>query len=308
MKRLFLMTILLGSCPSFSQVYEQLDTNNINATVSDDGTLFYNGTSVFAGYEAPKGDGNYVIFQTTFYMAGMDAGSQLYASAGGGMAGELYPGPIASDYSSTYYADNFSPAIWMITKTDIQYHIANYMSTGYVPAGAIANWPAHGDPGEGVAEILAPFVDVNTNGVYEPMSGDYPYIQGDKAAFIILNDENGTHPSGSDSLGVELHVMAYQFDSADENIANTTFFNVKVFNRRGTSFTDFRFGLFTDFDLGSFNDDMIGCDSARNVMYVYNGINNDPGGMGQPGYGANPPSAGVMLLSENMASCLTNSA
>ena len=43
----------------------------------------------------------------------------------------------------------------------------------------------------------APFVDVNGNGIYEPLPAgdDYPHFIGDKVAFFVANDGDPTYKS-----------------------------------------------------------------------------------------------------------------
>lgn len=68
------------------------------------------------------------------------------------------------------------------------YHQNNRASSGYQPIEVIANWPAHGDVSKGQAYYLAPFVDNNNDGDYNPLDGDYPKIKGQQAIYYIYND------------------------------------------------------------------------------------------------------------------------
>ena len=45
-----------------------------------------------------------------------------------------------------------------------------------------------GDTSLGQAPYLAPFVDVDYDGLYNPALGDYPDVMGDQAIFFIFND------------------------------------------------------------------------------------------------------------------------
>ncbi|MBK8414466.1 MAG: hypothetical protein IPL22_08125 [Bacteroidetes bacterium] len=38
------------------------------------------------------------------------------------------------------------------------------------------------------SRVLAPFADFNSNGIYDPQNGDYPYILGDESIYSIFND------------------------------------------------------------------------------------------------------------------------
>ncbi len=296
---IFLLTII--SFQLHAQTTALLDTNNVKAQISDNGIFFTDEAMGLPAYEIPQGSGNHTTFTMAFWMTAIDGGGQLHASCQQFMGSQdIFAGPIADDYNSTYYTNEFNSAIWSMSKADINYHLANYTSSGYVADNSILNWPANGDVSEGVAEQLAPYVDVNADNVYNPYDGDYPYIQGDKAVYVIMNDMKDVHAeTGADPLGVEVHVMFYQFTSNDD-INNTTFMNVKVYNRSSSDYGDFRFGLFMDYDLGNYQDDYVGTDSTRNMTYVYNGDAVDEANGGQAGYGNNPPAFGTMLLNETL--------
>jgi hypothetical protein len=54
--------------------------------------------------------------------------------------------------------------------------------------------------------------------------------------------------------------------------------------------------MMVDADLGFYIDDFIGCDTTKNIMYFYNGDNQDETFM--DGYGLNPPALGIVGLRE----------
>lgn len=232
---------------------------------------------------------------------GKDANGQLHLAAQQfGNGADFYAGPIANNYNSTYYQDNFSAAIWAINRNQINYHIANYTSSSYVMDSEIENWPGNGNTSEGVAAQLAPYVDVNNNQNYDPQNGDYPYIPGDFAVYTIMNDDAGVHTeSGGDQLGMEIHSMFYGYDTADD-LNNTIFLNVKMYNRSSTDYNDFFFGAWVDPDIGFAANDYVGCDTLRNLAYAYNAEMTDNGQGGQNGYGASTPAVGAVILNHDM--------
>jgi len=96
--------------------------------------------------------------------------------------------------------------------------------------------------------------------------------------------------------------MAYAFNSPDSALQNTIFISYEIRNKSTNNYKDFYFGYFIDFDLGYAWDDYVGCDTLRNLGYVYNGKEVD--GNGEPwAYGENPPAQGVMFLNQKMSSC-----
>lgn len=301
-KVVLVITLVLLTVEVLAQSILSLNQNNVSAMISDQGHFFNSlGTSV-AGYEVPKGGGNHTMYIMNFWMGGLDDANQLHFAKQNYTDDGLAAGPIANDYNTTSYTSKYTSSIWRVTRDQINFHVNNFTAVGYVPDPAIVNWPGNGDVLNGISAQLATYVDVNNDQIYNPLAGDYPYIQGDDAVYVIMNDL-----AANDTLlnvppvGVEIHVMFYQFNSTDA-VNNTTFMNVKLFNRGGINYHDFRFGLFLDYDLGAAVDDYVGCDSTRNLSYVYNGTSTDYGQGGQPGYGADVPAFGTLFLNESMGS------
>jgi hypothetical protein len=294
--------ILLMSPQLFAQNTLTLDANNANVMLGDFGAFCFNPTGS-AGYEIPKNSGNHTLYNMQFRIAGKDglgnvktAFSNTYATT------DFSAGPISNNYSSGYYTNTFDTCIWKVTRDQINYHVANYTAVGYIVDASIAKWPGNGNTAEGVAAQLAPYVDANGDQLYNPLDGDYPYIQGDAATFVIMNDAGAPHQlTLGSALGVEIHFMFYQFETTDE-INNTTFLSTKIFNRSDTNYTDLYFGFYLDFDLGNSNNDYVGSDSIRSLAYVYNGESTDDGQGAQPGYGNNPPAFGFKMLNEEAGS------
>lgn len=64
----------------------------------------------------------------------------------------------------------------------------------------------------GQAAQLADFVDINSDGIYNPSSGDYPCIKGDQAVFMIFNDDRNVHgETGGQKMRFEFHAMLYAY-------------------------------------------------------------------------------------------------
>jgi len=301
---LFLFPTIFSTV-SYSQNQLLLEGNNARASIQDDGNFFNNPDLGSPQYEIPINSGNHVIYAMTFCMAGIEVDSTIHTAFNGFPGNDdFFSGPIANDYNSTYYTTNFDSSVWKITRDQINFHVGNYTAVGYVPDPAISNWPGNGNISEGIAEQLAPYVDVNNDNIYNPLNGDFPYIQGDQAVYVIMNDEAGYHAQTNGiAFGIEIHAMFYQYESTDD-LNNTTFLNTKIYNRRDTNYVDFMFGLWLDIDIGNSINDFIGSDSARSLAYGYNGESSDDGQGGQPGYGSNPPAFGAQFLSEPAGSVI----
>jgi hypothetical protein len=308
--KLFSLFILFGSL-SYAQVSLEpqviLDFNNVSAAINNTGGFFLNADTYDAGYEIPKGSGNRCVYTASFWYGGLESTSQeLRMSLQTYQPNEdIFPGPYSSSsaYLNSDYVDKYGVSIWSVLATDIESHILNYSDPSYIIPNAILDWPGNGDMTLGVSEQLAPFVDLNSNEIYEPELGDYPSIKGCSATYLIFNDVANTHGSGAPEIGIEVHQMFYQLSATDtENDLNgTTFIEQRIINKSSYDFADFYTTFFMDTDIGNWSDDFSGCDSSRNMMFSYNGDDFDNQSSSAPGYGEITPSLGVVLLNGNLS-------
>lgn len=180
-------------------------------------------------------------------------------------------GPISSNQYFAQVSAQWNH-VWKITKSEIDQHRNQFQSPGYVVPLSIAEWPANGDVSKGQAFYIAPYVDVNQNGIYDPASGDYPDIRGDEASFFVFN--NTIYAGQSDNF--EIHVMVYQYNCSDYNILNnTTFIHYRFFNRSLHDLNNAYVGISADLNAGGNEDDYIGFDLSHGTMYAYNADNYD---------------------------------
>ncbi|HOU99215.1 MAG TPA: two-component regulator propeller domain-containing protein, partial [Bacteroidales bacterium] len=264
--------------------YDYLDTNNIAAAINASG-IFFENVNQTGGFYAPKNTTMSSIFASSLWFGGFDQSNLLHLAAQRFLfqQSDIVPGPIFSDLN-TYYDDSTWNRIWRISKSEIDYHIANFNQPGYIMPNSIKDWPAP----------TVDYVDVNNNHIYDPQNGDYPLIRGDLAILTIFNDLNTNHVSGGMPLGIEVHAMAYSFNSTDSALANAVFVNYKFYNYSANDYHDFYVGVYSDIDIGSSSDDYIGCDSLLNMYFGYNGNASDFI------YGTNIPAQGVVFLSSPM--------
>lgn len=255
-----------------------LNGNSISALLYDEGRFFHDFPHNGWGYKI-AGEITPLIYSGGLWFGGtnqtgdLKLASQLY-----GIHREFYRGPFSTtgQYMDTAYVYAYESGIWTVEKSDIIYHIDNYNQPGYTAPEAILNWPGNGNPSIGVAVQLAPFVDVNNNGVYEPYEGDYPCIKGDVAAYQIMHEDREHMSSGGEKIGIEIHLMAYQIQ-ASNYIDSTTFIDVMVINRGENLYEDFKTTFYLDPDIGFPEDDYIGSAPDKNLIYAYNGLPYDPG-------------------------------
>lgn len=303
MKRILLGLALISGLPAFSQqtIYSNtIDHNDVRAIVSNNGTFFKNNATQNAGYTVPKNSFRNAIYFMNMVMSGTDVNGQLKAALSDYESSDFQPGPIATDYADSSYTIRYGISLWSMSRQEIDEHIAQWNQQGYTPTANILQWPGNGNPAIGIAQQLAPYHDANGNGIYDPIQGDYPIIRGDYAIYTIVNDDKMHTTSGADRIGVEMHLMLYQYNDVNAAINSTTFIHARIINRGTQTLFNFKAGNFVDYDLGNYADDYLGCDPSRNLSYCYNGDMNDESNAGLPGYGEYPPAIGVRYLNENL--------
>jgi len=312
--RTFISMIILAMAVQFipgcllqAQGYDSIFLNNINACVNASGVLFHNFPLGKPGFEVPKFSGKHTVYNSTFWVGGLDQGSNLHLAAeryGQGPATspsntkfDFWPGPVMDSTAYSAVQDSVWNYVWNLRKSEIEFHKAHWNDQGYIPVHDILTWPGNGDVNLGLAAQLAPYYDRSGDGIYNPADGDYPLIRGDQSLFFIFNDDRDFHAETEGAkMKVEIHGMVYAFDLPDDSaFKNTIFLNYKIFNRSENNYSNTCFGIFTDLDIGYCGDDYIGCDVERSMYYGYNGTPVD--GSGQPeAYGANPPVQSVSFI------------
>ncbi|MBL0046875.1 MAG: T9SS type A sorting domain-containing protein [Bacteroidetes bacterium] len=280
-----------------------LDANNVKALILNRGDMFYNPTTSNSSYEVPKGSGKTTMGLQAFWISGLDAGNNLHLAAQTyrQIGTDYYPGPLDTLNGSIDSATSvLFDKVWKISARDIEEFKFNFskglvQNASYLPTNDIITWPASGMGN--YSRKLAPFVDVNSNGVYDPLiGGDYPQILGDQMTYTIFNDNLAAHgESGGTPLKMEVHASAYSYNCGNlpdslTVINNTTFYKYEIFNRSTDDYHDVKIGILADEDLGNASDDAIGSDSSNNFSYCYNIDLIDPV------YGSTPPIQSQIIL------------
>jgi hypothetical protein len=282
-----------------------LDVNNVKARFNARGNQF--GPINGQGFEVPKGSGKHTIFNHIPWIGGMDEEDSLHFA--GGMYGQgptiawawtkwdYFVGPIMKPPFYTEAMDSAWNYIWKVTKDEVEYHRTHFSDASYQVPHDILKWPGNGDVLIGQNEKLAPFYDLNNNGLYEPLNGDYPAIRGDQALFFIFNDDRGFHTeTQGPKMGIEIHGLAYAYNLMNDTaFKNTVFLNYTIINRTNIVYHNTWFGFFTDVDLGYSSDDYLQCDVERNLFITYNADSIDGHGGGDQ-YAKHPPAQGVILI------------
>ena len=273
-----------------------LDVNNVSALIQNGGDMWWDLVGL-PRYQVPKNSGRSTFFTQALWVGGINPNDSIslagmrYRAAGV----DFFPGPLNSQGTTTDSACAAFDRIFEMTSNEVEEHLA-----GLNTSNAVLEWPGRGNPNNNMPlQDLAPFNDVNNDGIYNANDGDYPLIKGDQALWYVFNDAGNLHTAtGGEKIGIEVQVMAYAF-KGDSHEDNATFYDYKIMNK-GESLSDAYFSLFTDTDLGNPQDDYVGCDTLRDLGIVYNGDLMDEDNGGSLGYGTNPPLAGVRLLESRL--------
>lgn len=309
-----------AQCPQ-GNAQTELEANNVRARLQIGGDFWWDSND--GGYFVPKPEEGApevsAIFSGGLWMGGFDPGgnlklsAQTYGSNNG--SSDYWPGPLNEQGEALVdQCINFD-RFWQIGVQEVNQHIADFEEDGLIDGAVpfvLMGWPGVGNPqffDYNGFELpfsdsgLAPFIDRNNNGIYEPLEGDYPDIKGaDQAIWWVFNDAGNIHTqSDGDQIKMETQVMAYSYSSSDETINSTTFYDLRFIHRASESLEDAYVGLWIDFDLGCFSDDMVGCDPENNLAYVYNadaldGVNSCNDCQGVYTYCEDIPILGVKIL------------
>lgn len=302
---LFLATVISGWSVAQIPVYDTgvINTNAVSALFTADGTL--NSTKQGPAYFVPKDSMQATIYCGTLWVGGLDAGHQLHMAAQTYHQNgtDFWPGPVMDSINYSPHQDTLWNHVWIVFKSTIDSFREGKFGSHIPPA--IANWPGNGNVGLGEMANLAPYIDSDHNGTYDPSGGDYPYIRGEEALYTIFNDDRGavhTETNGK-KFGIEVHLMVYEFKSADTAINEATFLHYDIYNRSKNDYDSVYLANWIDMDVGNGTSNYIGCDSANNYWYTYSSADN-PNGSGQyageKGYGFIPPAQSLAYICDTM--------
>ncbi len=302
MKNNFFLTLsilILFLIISYSNLYAQceistaqidLESDNVITSFHTSGDFWWDGSQGKYLFPKPPG-GNTEIAVSAIKVGGLWVGGfdsegniRVAAQTDGRSEGltDYWPGPGISDEDCLNY-DRF----WKITDDEINAHKEDFLDNGVIdnpiPMSILA-WPAYGNPNSLAVNGFeipigffdfedAPFEDENFDGLYNPADGDVPHINcASQAVWWTFNDFSGVHTqSGGAPVGIQATMLAYTYeDSGNENIENTTFYEMRIRNRSMEQIDSAYIGLWIDFDLGCPFDDLIGFDTLNDIAYAYN--------------------------------------
>ena len=264
-----------ASCPDSTPVLESgrlralVDGTGLTFAPDYDGSVFYTNSG---GIEA-----GLVFAQGIWIGAQVPGGETAMAAQGyiglGGDQGDFYSGTVDTTNRRPDTASLFC-SIAKVTRAQIEAHLAD-LEDGRLddPIPAILAWPGAGNVAYDVGtHDLAPFVDADGDGVYEPAAGDVPAITGDHAVWWVMNDFGNNNESGSArSPEVEVQGLLEGFDSdASPELSSALKLSYRITSRNRERLDSLAIGLWQDVDLGCPEDDYVGSLPSLEAIYSYN--------------------------------------
>lgn len=280
----------------FTQEYQtHFKKDDIEMKFSENSTVI-SGSYAFESGAAFRGNKR-IAYDLEQVYTGITQNGDTIGKANGGLFEFSRVGPFTTHNLFNDVVESKYNRGFYVTKEMIEAHIDSIQSNSstYIPEHGIREWPGNGDVSLGQSAQIAPYADVNANGVYEPMLGEYPVIYGDACFLQIWHD----HPNLERPGGIETHNYAYTLNCDTSDIyRNTVFFKTKYISRQ-YDFNRFSIGSFLDFDNGNPNDDYIGTHVELGMAYCYNGDLFDETIGSQYGFGDTLPAQGFMVLKGN---------
>ena len=300
-----------------------LNSNEIRATISNDGSLFWNDDmgqffAPYTGYNSVR----------TMYYAGLQVASRFsngnvfvtYPSS----KSDYKPGPL---YNSSFIPDdshyNKFNKIWMTDYTDIIAHQLDFTKDGKIDVkrSSIYSWPGKSNPYfeqfngfkiEVADYSLAPFYDNNQDGIYNPDQGDYPWHPSLDHAVVPQQLFWTIFSNTNIYLRLEIGLTAWAFNCTSNPILNRSIFCSYQLTNKDVGqrdLIDCRMGINVDPEIGCYNDDYVGSYPDGNASYWYNADSIDGDSLGNcPGpsggfenmYKNSPPVQSIVFLNRPM--------
>ncbi len=307
MKNLVTLTSLLLLLAASGQAQDYiLQSNLVKAGVSTNGTMFENGQFIPQGTELPETS---LIKGAGLWIAGLDPGGNLRGAVNRLNTTDFQPGVLSR---LTNQPEGNLHRVWAVKCSEIATHLADYADNGVIdmPQSAIYSFPCKGNyffSQYNAPDAFLPFTsqtfcgyfDQSEDAQYDPNHGEYPVVEirgcplqlrVAELAYTASNDVLATsHPSGMQAIGLEVQTQVFQVNTP--TLDKTVFVRYKLIYQGEVPLDSCFVGIYTDFAIGNDQDDYIGTQPASQLMYAYNGDEQDENVLeGQT------PAVGVTLL------------
>lgn len=231
------------------------------------------------GFEWPKYSGSNAIFSAGITIAALINNELRMSSAS--YAGEYAPGYVAIVNGYPTFQSDYRFHIYSVRRGDNANTNPDWFNWGLmVPYGA-------------------PFVDVNHNGIYEPIIDTPGVKNAAQTIFVYMTDAdpsahrvNEGFGGGTPPMFNEVRLTAWCYNVSF--LQDVQFLKYQIVNKNIYPWHGTYFSIFSDSDVGCGLDDYIGCDTVRNLGFCYNGHDTDCiGAFRYPGI---VPSVGFLWL------------
>jgi hypothetical protein len=299
--------------------YRTFLINNVFAYFANNGDGLYNPFSEnHEGFEFYKGQGKHIFYEEGLLWGGYHGGRAIPKVGGSSYRHALQPGPIvtsgtvssppigASDTTGDRYRiyrvrPDIGPLIsFASVQATLQAEETAYLSRyEAVTSEEIFNQYIK-DWNEWPASLGAPFAYgkdslgiQRTGGPYNPRFDIPGMPDAQQTLWYVANDLDSTLTSslaGCPPIGLEVQHTIWGYTRNMGALTSTIFERTLLINRSGSPVDSMYFAQFSDPDLGNAGDDYVGCDTTRDLGYVYNSKSPDYG------FGTSIPAAGFVLL------------
>ena len=277
-----------------------LNANLLSTVLKNDGTSDIDIYEQNSGLVYPKGSGKATMFQSGFIWGAKVSSDSSIRVGGSRYSSGLQPGRILN-----------SGLPWeQLTAEDI--NAANVrifrVRRDVYPGGPVVKLNAEtNDEGKAELEICAryeldwnewpaekgaPFEDINSDGIYNPVIDIPGYAGAQQTIWFIANDlsyERTQFFISSKPIGIELQVTVWAY-SQPGSLDHMFFKRYKLINKSNEFLDSIYISVWSDPDVGNSTDDFAGCDTILNLAYAYNAYKYDAT------YLLSPPAIGFKLL------------
>ncbi|MBP7513408.1 MAG: hypothetical protein KA791_02600, partial [Flavobacteriales bacterium] len=170
--------------------YDELAINNIRAGATPTPALFSDPVYNAPAFEADSISGRHTMYSGSPWITGYADGvlhsatpkyNEAVAEGDWTWAGPLVADVLDADYYRRYHQ------VWRVRRSEIDFHIDHWDDVGYQMPYGIAQWPGNGNTDNGEPALLAPFADLDEDGLYEPAQGEFPLVRQDEALWYVMH-------------------------------------------------------------------------------------------------------------------------